>query len=59
MAAELVTETVWSEKMDEAAYAECQYFSSKMRASRRDMMKEGSSMSKGTAGAESVIVEMQ
>ena len=58
MAADLVTETVWSEKMDEAVYAECQHFNSKMRASRRDMMNDGSSISKGTAGAESVVMEM-
>ena len=52
MAADLVTETVWSEKMDEGVYAECQHFNSKMRASRRETLNDAIS------GSTSGIAEM-
>jgi hypothetical protein len=55
MAADVVTETVWSESVNEDVYTECQHFNSKMRANRRQMLNGAASGSSGPTGPESGV----
>lgn len=58
MAADSITDAVWVENMDNEVYAECQHFNSKMRASRREAVKDADPATKRPPSTGNTAVEM-